>query len=60
VNRRIFRARIEAYNQFNHTEFNSIGTTWQLLGSNIPETMHADAFHNAALRVLTWCTEGTP
>ena len=31
--RRVMRARIEAYNVFNHTQFNSIGTTLQLQGA---------------------------
>lgn len=31
--KRLIRARIEAYNVFNHTEFSTIGTTLQLLGT---------------------------
>ena len=31
--RRVIRMRLEAYNVFNHTEFSTIGTSLQLLGS---------------------------
>jgi hypothetical protein len=38
--RRLLRARIEAYNVFNHTEFSSIGTSLQLLGNTNVNTTY--------------------
>jgi hypothetical protein len=51
--RRVLRTRIEAYNLFNHTEFNSIGTTLQLLGSTSVNTQYGQYTGTMPSRVLS-------
>ena len=51
--RRVLRARIEAYNVFNHTEFSTIGTSLQLLGATNVNTQYGQYTATLPQRVLS-------
>jgi len=51
--KRVLRARIEAYNVLNHTEFNSMGTTLQLLGATNVNTQYGQYTGTQPARVLS-------
>ena len=51
--RRVLRARIEAYNLLNHTQFNSIGTSLQLLGATNVNTQYGQYTGTMPARVLS-------
>jgi hypothetical protein len=51
--RRVLRARIEAYNVFNHAEFNAIGTTLSLSGATNLNTTWGQFTADNAARVLS-------
>jgi hypothetical protein len=51
--KRVIRARIEAYNVLNHTEFNAIGTTMQLSGTTNLNTQWGQYTGTLPARVLS-------
>jgi hypothetical protein len=51
--KRVLRARIEAYNVFNHAEFNTIGTTLQLSGTTNLNTQWGQYTATNPARVLS-------
>ncbi len=51
--RRVVRARIEAYNVLNHTEFSTIGTTMTLSGTTNLSTTWGQYTATRAARVIS-------
>jgi hypothetical protein len=49
----MLRARIEAYNILNHTQFNTIGTTLQLQGTTNVNTQYGQYTGTMPARVLS-------